>query len=89
MPASGGPGLGLTCVLTLIFTVLLQSLCMAVTYVYLTNELKQVGTMHAGETEAVSTPRINCFSFASLFVPLSRLYGRRKCSFSLPVDPNC
>ncbi|XP_019590624.2 tumor necrosis factor ligand superfamily member 10 [Rhinolophus sinicus] len=42
MPASGGPGLGLTCVLTLIFTVLLQSLCMAVTYVYLTNELKQL-----------------------------------------------
>lgn len=42
MPASGGPSLGLTCVLMLIFTVLLQSLCMAVTYVYLTNELKQL-----------------------------------------------
>lgn len=33
---------GQNCVLILIFTVLLQSLCMAVTYVYFTNELKQV-----------------------------------------------
>ncbi|KAG8511473.1 Tumor necrosis factor ligand superfamily member 10 [Galemys pyrenaicus] len=30
------------CVLVLIFTVLLQSLCMAVTYLYFTNELKQM-----------------------------------------------
>nr|XP_036859046.1 tumor necrosis factor ligand superfamily member 10 isoform X2 [Manis javanica] len=36
-----GPSPGQTCVLILIFTVLLQSLCVAVTYVYFTNELKQ------------------------------------------------
>ncbi|XP_037381009.1 tumor necrosis factor ligand superfamily member 10 [Talpa occidentalis] len=33
---------GQNCVLILIFTVLLQSLCMAVTYLYFTNELKQM-----------------------------------------------
>ncbi|KFO29804.1 tumor necrosis factor ligand superfamily member 10 [Fukomys damarensis] len=38
----GGPSPGQTCVLILIFTVLLQSLCVAVTYVYFTNELKQM-----------------------------------------------
>ncbi|XP_004675447.2 PREDICTED: tumor necrosis factor ligand superfamily member 10 [Condylura cristata] len=39
-PESLSPGQN--CVLILIFTVLLQSLCMAVTYVYFTNELKQM-----------------------------------------------
>ncbi|XP_017722190.1 PREDICTED: tumor necrosis factor ligand superfamily member 10-like [Rhinopithecus bieti] len=43
MEAQGGPSPGQTCVLILIFTVLLQSLCAAVTYVYFTNELKQQG----------------------------------------------
>uniref|UniRef100_A0A286Y0I6 Tumor necrosis factor ligand superfamily member n=1 Tax=Cavia porcellus TaxID=10141 RepID=A0A286Y0I6_CAVPO len=38
----GGPSPGQTCVLILIFTVLLQSLCVAVTYIYFTNELKQI-----------------------------------------------
>lgn len=42
MQAPGGPSLGLTCVLILIFTVLLQSLCVAVTYMYFTRELKQM-----------------------------------------------
>nr|XP_054338864.1 tumor necrosis factor ligand superfamily member 10 isoform X2 [Pongo pygmaeus] len=41
MEVQGGPSLGQTCVLIVIFTVLLQSLCVAVTYVYFTNELKQ------------------------------------------------
>ncbi|XP_014638663.1 PREDICTED: tumor necrosis factor ligand superfamily member 10 isoform X2 [Ceratotherium simum simum] len=41
MPAAGGPSPGQTCVLILIFTVLLQALCVAVTYLYFTNELKQ------------------------------------------------
>lgn len=40
--ALGGPSAGQTCVLILIFTVLLQSLCVAVTYLYFTNELKQM-----------------------------------------------
>ncbi|KAK2494502.1 hypothetical protein MC885_016195 [Smutsia gigantea] len=40
-PTPEGPSPGQTCVLILIFTVLLQSLCVAVTYVYFTNELKQ------------------------------------------------
>lgn len=43
----GGPSPGQTCVLILIFTVLLQSLCVAVTYIYFTNELKQVSTMQS------------------------------------------
>ncbi|KAM5291829.1 tumor necrosis factor ligand superfamily member 10 [Ctenodactylus gundi] len=38
----GGPSPGQTCVLILIFTVLLQSLCVAVTYVYFNNELKKM-----------------------------------------------
>lgn len=46
MQALGGPSPGQTCVLILIFTVLLQSLCVAVTYMYFTRELKQVSTMH-------------------------------------------
>ncbi|XP_074261533.1 tumor necrosis factor ligand superfamily member 10 isoform X2 [Saimiri boliviensis] len=41
MESQGGPSPGQTCVLILIFTVLLQSLCVAVTYLYFTNELKQ------------------------------------------------
>ncbi|XP_047586570.1 tumor necrosis factor ligand superfamily member 10 [Lutra lutra] len=42
MQAPGGPSPGQTCVLILIFTVLLQSLCVAVTYMYFTRELKQM-----------------------------------------------
>ncbi|XP_040477529.1 tumor necrosis factor ligand superfamily member 10 [Ursus americanus] len=42
MQALGGPSPGQTCVLILIFTVLLQSLCVAVTYMYFTRELKQM-----------------------------------------------
>ncbi|KAM5275013.1 tumor necrosis factor ligand superfamily member 10 [Hipposideros larvatus] len=42
MPSSGGPSLGMTCVFVLIFTALLQSLCMAVTYMYFSNQLKQM-----------------------------------------------
>lgn len=48
MQAPGGPSLGLTCVLILIFTVLLQSLCVAVTYMYFTRELKQVSAARPG-----------------------------------------
>lgn len=48
MQAPGGPSLGQTCVLILIFTVLLQSLCVAVTYMYFTRELKQVSTARPG-----------------------------------------
>ncbi|XP_012495641.1 PREDICTED: tumor necrosis factor ligand superfamily member 10 [Propithecus coquereli] len=40
--ALGSSSAGQTCVLILIFTVLLQALCVAVTYVYFTNELKQM-----------------------------------------------
>lgn len=46
MQAPAGPSPGQTCVLILIFTVLLQSLCVAVTYMYFTSELRQVSTMH-------------------------------------------
>uniref|UniRef100_A0A8C6AN41 TNF superfamily member 10 n=2 Tax=Boreoeutheria TaxID=1437010 RepID=A0A8C6AN41_MONMO len=42
MQAPGSPSPGQTCALILIFTVLLQALCVAVTYVYFTNELKQM-----------------------------------------------
>ncbi|KAF0880771.1 TNF10 factor, partial [Crocuta crocuta] len=42
MQAPGGPSPGQTCVLILIFTVLLQSLCVAVTYLYFTSELRQM-----------------------------------------------
>uniref|UniRef100_A0A8C8ZRH9 Tumor necrosis factor ligand superfamily member n=1 Tax=Prolemur simus TaxID=1328070 RepID=A0A8C8ZRH9_PROSS len=40
--ALGSSSAGQSCVLILIFTVLLQALCVAVTYVYFTNELKQM-----------------------------------------------
>ncbi|GAB5576660.1 tumor necrosis factor ligand superfamily member 10 [Prionailurus iriomotensis] len=42
MQAPAGPSPGQTCVLILIFTVLLQSLCVAVTYMYFTSELRQM-----------------------------------------------
>ncbi|XP_003794339.1 tumor necrosis factor ligand superfamily member 10 [Otolemur garnettii] len=40
--ALGSPSAGQTCALILIVTVLLQALCVAVTYMYFTNELKQM-----------------------------------------------
>lgn len=42
LPAAG-PSPGLTCGLVLVGAVLLQSVCVAVTFLYFTNELKQVG----------------------------------------------
>ncbi|XP_055966712.1 tumor necrosis factor ligand superfamily member 10 [Sorex fumeus] len=42
MQVSEGPSPAQTCALILIFTVLLQSFCVSVTYVYFTNELKQL-----------------------------------------------
>ncbi|KAM5154076.1 tumor necrosis factor ligand superfamily member 10 isoform 1-T1 [Callospermophilus lateralis] len=42
MQTVAGSSPGQSCVLILIFTVLLQSLCVAVTYIYFTNELKQM-----------------------------------------------
>lgn len=44
----GNSSLGLNCLLILIFTVLLQSVSVAVTYMYFTNELKQVSAMYMG-----------------------------------------
>ncbi|KAM9190070.1 tumor necrosis factor ligand superfamily member 10 [Dugong dugon] len=42
VPSPVGPSSGQTCVLILIFTLLLQSLSVAVTYLYFTKELKQM-----------------------------------------------
>lgn len=50
MEVQGGPSLGQTCVLIVVFTVLLQSLCVAVTYVYFTNELKQVSAVQCTQS---------------------------------------
>ncbi|XP_007946301.1 tumor necrosis factor ligand superfamily member 10 [Orycteropus afer afer] len=47
VPNPTGPSLGQTCLLFLIFTVLLQTLCVAVIYVYFTNELKQMQDEHS------------------------------------------
>ena len=44
----GNPSPAVNCVLILIFIVLLQSVSVAVTYLYFTNELKQVSTMYMG-----------------------------------------
>ncbi|XP_054436575.1 tumor necrosis factor ligand superfamily member 10 [Pteronotus mesoamericanus] len=54
LQAPGIPSPGLNCVLILIFTVLLQSVSVAVTYIYFTNELKQV-------QEKLSKSGIACF----------------------------
>lgn len=62
MQAPGGPSPGQTCALILIFTVLLQALCVAVTYVYFTNELKQVSTMRTlSEQRLWATLRLTAF----------------------------
>ncbi|XP_006890442.1 PREDICTED: tumor necrosis factor ligand superfamily member 10 [Elephantulus edwardii] len=42
MTSLGSLGVGQLCLCTLLISLLLQSLCMAVTYVYFTNELKQM-----------------------------------------------
>lgn len=84
MQAPGGPSPGQTCVLILIFTVLLQSLCVAVTYMYFTRELKQVSTMHTVPDRGAQPPwggGGNCLCF--LF------WEKKKSSLSLPVDPKC
>ena len=43
MLPAGGPSPAHTCGAVLVAAVLLQSVCVAVTYIYFTNELKQVG----------------------------------------------
>ncbi|XP_060026927.1 tumor necrosis factor ligand superfamily member 10 isoform X1 [Erinaceus europaeus] len=52
--ALGGPSPGQSCVLILII-VLLQSLCMAVAYIYFTNELKQM-ILRTSEENATTNP---------------------------------
>ncbi|KAJ6660965.1 hypothetical protein lerEdw1_016985 [Lerista edwardsae] len=42
MLSSSGPSTGQTCGLVLIFAVLLQSICVAITFLYFTNELQQL-----------------------------------------------
>ncbi|XP_066478369.1 tumor necrosis factor ligand superfamily member 10 [Tiliqua scincoides] len=42
MLSSAGPSTGQTCGLVLIFAVLLQSICVAITFLYFTNELQQL-----------------------------------------------
>lgn len=46
MLPTAGPSTGQTCGLVLISAVLLQSICVAVTFLYFTNELKQVSSSH-------------------------------------------
>ncbi|XP_063162511.1 tumor necrosis factor ligand superfamily member 10 [Candoia aspera] len=55
MLASGGPSTGQTCGLILIFTVLLQSICVAITYFYFTNELQQLRDTYAKSSFACFT----------------------------------
>lgn len=81
MQTPGGPSPGQTCVLILIFTVLLQALCVALTYVYFTNELKQVGTMYTFPDRGSQPP--SGFT-ASLLAALWRFYKGRECFLSLP-----
>lgn len=49
MLPAGGPSPAHTCGTVLVAAVLLQSVCVAVTYIYFTNELKQVGAAGPGE----------------------------------------
>ncbi|XP_001506414.3 tumor necrosis factor ligand superfamily member 10 [Ornithorhynchus anatinus] len=55
MMSSGGPSSSQTCGLVLISTLLLQSVCVAVTYIYFTNELKQLRDTYAKSAIACLT----------------------------------
>ncbi|KAM6443595.1 tumor necrosis factor ligand superfamily member 10 isoform 2-T2 [Liasis olivaceus] len=55
MLASGGPSTGQTCGLVLIFAVLLQSICVAITFLYFTNELQQLRDTYAKSSIACFT----------------------------------
>ncbi|XP_015670419.1 tumor necrosis factor ligand superfamily member 10 [Protobothrops mucrosquamatus] len=55
MLASGGPSTGQTCGLVLIFAVLLQSICVAITFLYFTNELQQLRDTYAKSSFACFT----------------------------------
>ncbi|XP_060623502.2 tumor necrosis factor ligand superfamily member 10 [Anolis sagrei] len=53
--SGGGPSAGQTCSLVLIFAVLLQSICVAITFLYFTNELQQLRATY-------SESNLACFS---------------------------
>ncbi|XP_007424362.1 tumor necrosis factor ligand superfamily member 10 [Python bivittatus] len=61
MLASGGPSTGQTCGLVLIFAVLLQSICVAITFLYFTNELQQLRDTYAKSS-------IACFTRENFFL---------------------
>ncbi|ETE72950.1 Tumor necrosis factor ligand superfamily member 10 [Ophiophagus hannah] len=61
MVASGGPSTGQTCGLVLIFAVLLQSICVAITFLYFTNELQQLRDTYAKSS-------IACFTRENFFL---------------------
>ncbi|XP_061493307.1 tumor necrosis factor ligand superfamily member 10 [Rhineura floridana] len=55
MLASRGPSIGLACGLVLIFAVLLQSICVAITFIYFTNELQQLRDTYSKSSFACFT----------------------------------
>ncbi|XP_070609728.1 tumor necrosis factor ligand superfamily member 10 [Erythrolamprus reginae] len=61
MLASGGPSTGQTCGLILIFAVLLQSIFVAITFLYFTNELQQLRDTYAKSS-------FSCFSREIFFL---------------------
>ncbi|XP_053166614.1 tumor necrosis factor ligand superfamily member 10 [Hemicordylus capensis] len=59
--ASSGPSTGQTCGLVLIFAVLLQSICVAITFLYFTNELQQL-------RDTYSKGNFACFTRENLYL---------------------
>ncbi|KAF7242599.1 Tumor necrosis factor ligand superfamily member 10 [Varanus komodoensis] len=61
MLSSSGPSTGQTCGLVLIFAVLLQSICVAITFIYFTNEMQQL-------RETYSKSSFACFTRENFFL---------------------
>ncbi|XP_062988038.1 tumor necrosis factor ligand superfamily member 10 [Elgaria multicarinata webbii] len=55
MLMSSGPSTGQTCGLVLIFAVLLQSICVAITFIYFTNEMQQLRNTYSKSSLACFT----------------------------------
>ncbi|XP_020649476.3 tumor necrosis factor ligand superfamily member 10 isoform X1 [Pogona vitticeps] len=51
----GGPGVALSCGLVLVFAVLLQTICVAITFLYFTNELQQLRSTYSESNMACFT----------------------------------
>lgn len=66
MLPSQGPSTAQTCGLVLIFAVLLQSICVAITFLYFTNELQQVSAKNHNKQQHATVGALLCLGVACI-----------------------